>query len=45
MGSREIVKGEKHVLVLFQARTRFGVFVIIQGQEVLIGVEGILSDG
>ena len=37
VGSREIVKGEQHVLVFFQARTRFGVFGFIEGQEVLIG--------
>ena len=42
---REIVKREQHVLVFFQARTRFGVFGIIQGQEVLVSILGILSGG
>ena len=37
-----IVKGEQHVLVFFQARTRFGVFGFIEGQEVLVSAQGIL---
>ena len=38
-------KGEQHVLVIFQPRTRFGVFGFIEGQEVLVSAQGILSGG
>ena len=45
MGGWEIVKGEQHVLVFFQAGAGLGVSGFIQGQEVVLGAQGILSGG
>ena len=45
VGGWEIVKGEQHVLVFFQAGAGLGVSGFIQGQEVLVGAQGILPGG
>lgn len=45
VSSREVAKGEQHILVLFQARAGLGVSGYIKGQEVRVSAQGILSVG